>query len=118
MKEINFEEALDIALTQRQIDRASGRKMKRPTRKEVEEAFIETFELVGGIPRLAIWASKESNYGEFLKLYARLIPKEVSEEAGQVFIYESNVPPSALNKAPALTKIDEPEAADGPATEQ
>lgn len=105
MKEINFEEALDIALTQRQIDRASGRKMKRPTRKEVEDAFIETFELVGGVPRLAIWASKESNYGEFLKLYARLIPKEVSEEAGQIFIYESNVPPSALNKPAQIEQM-------------
>lgn len=105
MKEINFEEALDIALTQRQIDRASGRKMKRPTRKEVEEAFIETFELVGGVPRLAIWASKESNYGEFLKLYARLIPKEVAEEAGQTFIYESNVPPSALNKPAQIEQM-------------
>jgi hypothetical protein len=117
MKEINFEEALDIALTQRQIDRASGRKMKKPTRREVEEAFIETFELVGGIPRLAIWASKEGNYGEFLKLYARLIPKEVAEEAGQVFIYESNVPASPLNKAPVLTKIDDAEVGDDTSAE-
>lgn len=117
MNNLTFEEALDIALTQRQITIASGGRPKRPSRKEVEAAFIETFELVGGIPRLAMWANKESNYGEFLKLYARLVPKEEAEAAGQTFIYESNVPPSALNKAPQITKIDEPEVGDGPAAE-
>lgn len=117
MKEITFEEALDIALTQRQVNRATGGKTKVMTRKEVEQTFLETFELVGGVPRLAVWANNPANYGEFLKLYAKMIPKEVAEEAGQTFIYESNVPPSALNKPPAITKIDEPEASDGPAAE-
>lgn len=117
MNPITFEEALDIALTQRQMTLATGGKVKRPSRKEVEQCFLETFELVGGIPRLAMWANNPANYGEFLKLYAKMIPKEVAEEAGQTFIYESNVPPSALNKAPALTKIDEREDGDGPATE-
>lgn len=107
MKSISHEEALDIMLTQRQMTLATGGKIRRPTRKEVEAAFIETFELIGGIPRLAMWANKEANYGDFLKLYARLVPKEVSEEAGQTFIYESNVPPSALNKPAELTRIDD-----------
>jgi hypothetical protein len=106
MREINFDEALDIALTQRQIDRAQGAKRKRPSRAEVEQGFLEAFELVGGITRLAIWANKESNYGEFLKLYSKLVPKEVSEEAGQVFIYESAVPASGLNKPAAITHVD------------
>jgi hypothetical protein len=107
MKSLSFEEALDIALTQRQITLASGGKVRRPTRKEVEHAFMETFELVGGVPRLAMWANKEGNYGEFLKLYSRLFPKEVAEEAGSVFIYESNVPASGLNKPAELTRIDD-----------
>jgi len=105
MKEISFEEALDIALTQRQMTLATGGKVRRPTRKEVEAAFVETFELVGGVPRLAMWANKEGNYGDFLKLYARLIPKEVAEEAGQTFIYESAVPPSALNRPAQIEQI-------------
>lgn len=117
MREINFDEALDIALTQRQIKVAQGGRRIKPSRKEVEEGFLEAFELVGGITRLAIWANKESNYGEFLKLYSKLVPKEVAEEAGQTFIYQSNVPPSGLNKPAELTKIDEPEVGDGPATE-
>ncbi len=110
MKEISFEEALDIALTQRQVTLATGGKVKRPTRKEVEQTFLETFELVGGVPRLAVWANNPANYGEFLKLYAKMIPKEVAEEAGQTFIYQSNVPPSPLNRPAELTKIDEPGA--------
>lgn len=118
MKAITYEEALDIALTQRQITLASGGKVSRPTRKEVEQCFLETFELVGGVPRLAMWANNPANYGEFLKLYAKMIPKEVAEEAGQTFIYESNVPPSALNKPAELTKIDEPEVGDDPASKQ
>jgi hypothetical protein len=111
MKSISHEEALDIMLTQRQMTLATGGKLKRPTRKEVEAAFIETFELIGGIPRLAMWANKEANYGDFLKLYARLVPKEVAEDAGQNFVYVSNVPPSPLNKAPELTRIDDDAAA-------
>jgi hypothetical protein len=117
MREINFEEALDIALTQRQISLASGARRVRPSRKEVEEGFLEAFELVGGISRLAIWANNPANYGDFLKLYAKMIPKEVAEEAGQTFIYQSNVPASALNKGPVLTKIDDLEVSDGPAAE-
>lgn len=117
MKEITFEEALDIALTQRQMMVATGGKPRKISRKEVEQTFLETFDLVGGVPRLAVWANNPANYGEFLKLYAKMIPKEVAEEAGQTFIYESNVPPSALNKPAAVTKIDEPEVGDGPAAE-
>jgi hypothetical protein len=107
MKEINFEEALDIALTQRQLSLATGGKRVRPSRREVEEGFLEAFELVGGISRLAMWANNPANYGDFLKLYAKMIPKEVAEDAGQTFIYQSNVPPSALNKPAELTRIDD-----------
>lgn len=107
MKEINFEEALDIALTTRQIERAQGKRARKITRKEVQDAFLETFELVGGIPRLALWANNPANYGEFLKLYAKMIPKEVAEDAGQSIIYESGMPRSALNRPPETTRIDE-----------
>lgn len=116
MKSLTFEESLDIALTQRQISLASGGKTRKIKRAEVEEAFLEAFELVGGITRLAMWANNPANYGDFLKLYGKLIPKEVSEEAGQTFVYVSNVPTSPLNKTAAITKIDEREVSDGPAS--
>ena len=33
------------------------------SRKQIEQSFLETFELVGGVPRLASWANDEENYG-------------------------------------------------------
>lgn len=103
---MSFDEALDIALTQRQIANSQGKNPRKINRAEVEAGFLEAFELVGGVTRLAIWANNEKNYGEFLKLYSRLLPKEVDEKVKETFVYVSNVPPSPLNKAPALTKID------------
>lgn len=42
------------------------------SRKRVERAFLNAFELIGGVPRLALWA--DQNPTEFYKLYARLLP--------------------------------------------
>lgn len=117
MKPITLEESLDIALTQRQLTLASGGKVRKVQRREVEEAFLEAFELVGGISRLAMWANNPANYGDFLKLYSKMIPKEMAEDAGQTFVYMSNVPPSPLNKPAITTRIDEREVGDGPAAE-
>jgi hypothetical protein len=41
-------------------------------RKHVERAFLNAFELIGGVPRLVMWA--DQNPTEFFKLYARLLP--------------------------------------------
>ena len=38
------------------------------SRKQIEQAFLETFELVGGVSRLASWADDEENYKDFLIL--------------------------------------------------
>ena len=87
-------QALEQNLTSRQrnkIDRIWSR-------KQIEQAFIETFELVGGVPRLALWAAQEENYGEFLKLLMRLAPKEAMADMGHVIEYRSNVPQSPLSR--------------------
>lgn len=55
---------------------------KELKRKEVVRSFQEAFELIGGIPRLAIWGNDHP--GEFYKLYARLIPPAVQEVSGEV----------------------------------
>lgn len=71
------------------------------SRKEIEQALLETFELVGGIPRLAIWANDPANYGDFLKLLLKLAPKEqLGAVAGQILEYRSNIPQSPLNRPP------------------
>lgn len=68
------------------------------SRKMVEQGFLECFELIGGVPRLALWANDPENYGDFLKLLVKFAPKEVSQATGQVLQYHSNVPQSPLNR--------------------
>lgn len=96
MKSITYEEALDLSLTQRQVEIAAGvHRPRKITRKEVEANFLEVFELVGGVPRLALWAN--DNYGEFVKVMAKLLPKvELTSDQGAM-IYQSLVPQSQLN---------------------
>ncbi len=36
------------------------------------QALAEAFEIVGGVPRLALWADK--NYGEFAKILGKQVP--------------------------------------------
>tara|TARA_R110002167_G_scaffold312070_6_gene517793 strand:- start:330 stop:686 length:357 start_codon:yes stop_codon:yes gene_type:complete len=52
-----------------------------PSRKEVVMAFESAFHLVGGVPRLALWAHEHP--GEFYKLYGRLLPSQSSEALGE-----------------------------------
>ena len=72
--------------------------------------MLECFELVGGIPRLALWANDEKNYGKFLDLLMRLAPKEASAEIqGSTIEYVSNLGPSRI--------VREDEAVEGDASE-
>lgn len=56
----------------------SGRKKGTPNRVNVvaREAFQLAFSGIGGVERLQAWA--ERNEDEFFKLYARLIPVDVT----------------------------------------
>lgn len=100
------EESASAALRAR-LEERSRRLRNNPnvtritSRKIVEQGLLEAFELVGGVTRLAHWANKEENYGEFLKLLIKLAPREVQGEMATVIEYRSNVPPSPLNR-PAL----------------
>lgn len=51
------------------------------TRKDVVQAFTNAFELIGGTPRLALWA--HANEGDFYKLYSRLLPSQASSALGE-----------------------------------
>jgi len=98
MKTITFEEALEMSLTERQIQIAAGiHRPRKITRAEIERNFLEVFELVGGVPRLAMWANNEQNYGEFIKIVAKMLPKEALINDGMPMVYQSMVPPSQLN---------------------
>ena len=60
--------------------------------------MLETFAIVGGVNRLAAWASRDENYGKFLDLLLKLASKEALREMeGLVIEYRSLVPSSPLN---------------------
>lgn len=107
---VDFNLALQNQLTARQRRSDENRGVTRIwSRKQIEQAFLETFEMIGGVPRLAIWANDPENYGEFLKLLLKMAPKETGGAiAGQILEYRSNVPSSTLNR-PKVEEIAEGE---------
>ena len=106
---MDFDLALQQQLTERQRRKDARTGVERIfSRKQIEQAFIESFEMVGGIPRLAIWANKEENYGQFLNLLMRLAPKDMGGAIqGAVLEYRSNVPQSPLNRPKQEAKEEE-----------
>jgi hypothetical protein len=82
---------------------ANGEKVSVPrsphfTRKDVVTAFQQAFDLIGGVPALAIWGN--SNRTEFYKLYSRLLPSQASSALGEsnVIRLEMAVPPGPLDQ--------------------
>lgn len=53
---------------------------KQAQKQRVIQALAEAFEVVGGVPRLALWADK--NYGEFMKIIGKQIPVLVQNSIG------------------------------------
>ncbi len=51
------------------------------SRRDVVNAFQQAFELIGGVPRLALWAHEHET--EFYKLHARLLPSQSSSALGE-----------------------------------
>lgn len=101
MTEEDIQEQFDKSLSRNLQERkrlANESVQKLYSRRQMEQGFLECFELIGGVPRLAIWANDPENYGEFLKLLMKFAPKDATEQVGRVLNYQSNVPPSPLNK--------------------
>ena len=77
----------DLYLDMEPLSRiANGKSVRVPrsphfTRKDVVNAFQSAFELIGGVPRLALWAN--DNQSDFFKLYARLSPSQSSSALGE-----------------------------------
>lgn len=70
-------------------------------RRRVVSAFMDAFELLGGTPRLVSWAdASDENYGDFLKLYARLLPSQASTEidAAKERVIKHILPRSVLDE--------------------
>ena len=95
--------ALQNQLTDRQRRKDAKSNVDRLwSPKQIQNAFLESFEMVGGVPRLAIWANDPDNYEAFLKMLITLAPKGATallgEKTGDVIQYVSNVPASPLNR--------------------
>tara|TARA_R110000868_G_scaffold15596_4_gene70934 strand:- start:2876 stop:3265 length:390 start_codon:yes stop_codon:yes gene_type:complete len=50
-------------------------------RAQIVQAFDNAFHLIGGTPRLALWA--DENPKEFFKLYAKLLPSQSTSSLGE-----------------------------------
>ncbi len=103
-KETTPKETTDAFLDLRPLENLSNGKAvripKNPhfTRKDVVNAFQQSFELMGGIPRLALWGHE--NPDKFYPLYARLLPSQASSALGESnkMVIEMKVPNSPLDE--------------------
>lgn len=70
------------------------------SRKRVVQAFMDAFELIGGVPRLAVWANE--NPDNFYGLYARLLPSSTSQALGEAneMIVRHVLPRTELDQLP------------------
>lgn len=64
--------------------KTGGRKAGTPNKvsRQVKDNILEVFELTGGREAMAEWAAKEANRAEFYRLYAKLLPTEISGPDG------------------------------------
>ena len=67
-------------LTRMGMGRPPGSPNKTTT--SVKAALEEAFEKMGGVGALVEWGSKEVNRAEFYKLWAKLLPKDITLSGG------------------------------------
>ncbi len=80
-------------------------------RSDVVNAFTSAFELIGGIPRLALWAHE--NPGEFFKLYGKLLPSQSHsqiEQSGNVTVLFAGIQQGVLDGITVDSECNELEA--------
>jgi hypothetical protein len=67
-------EANMAALSEQKTIRIPRKANRR--KAQVVDALNDAFELIGGVPRLAVWA--DTNPSEFYRIWSKLAPKDVS----------------------------------------
>jgi hypothetical protein len=70
-------------------------KRKPLKREKIAQAYDDAFELIGGVPRLALFAHEDPK--EFYKLHARLIPAESKQQFDGEIRIVGFVQPTALD---------------------
>ncbi len=77
LKDLGLEEGVSKELTTLIERGLHSTKLAKPLKgAKAAESFQRAFEIIGGIPRLALWADK--NLGRFYTLYARMIPTTIN----------------------------------------
>lgn len=90
------DKTFEIIESQQKIPRVR-RKKDGFNRMDVVNAFQNAFHMMGGVPRLALWANQ--NPDKFYPLYARLMPStsiNITSE-GNKLVIEHTVPASPLD---------------------
>jgi hypothetical protein len=65
----------------------NGNKLPAPLRSQkAAKAFQQAFELIGGVPRLALWADR--NPDKFYPLYSKLVPQTAELEVRGEFKFD------------------------------
>lgn len=77
-------ESLDLLLKKGLYGARTPRELKS---KKAADAFQAAFDLIGGIPRLALWADK--NPTAFFSLYSKLIPSTVKADVNATIKIEA-----------------------------
>jgi len=76
----------------------AAKQPKRDAKIQIADAILEVFEIIGGVPRMALVADQHPL--EFLKIVSRLAPKDIyAHHSGEVRIIAA-LPPSALDDIP------------------
>lgn len=84
----------DVSRSTRQIARSLP---PAPRKQKLLNAMDETFDLIGGVPRLAVWA--DENPDDFYKLYGKTLPQQIQASIdGKIqCIIRPALPPSPLD---------------------
>ena len=93
-----YEQMSDALNAEAEAARKTVRLTRGVSRKKVAEAFQQSFDLIGGVPRLSYWAHE--NYGEFIKLYSKLMPAQSSRlmEDQEERVIKHVIPPTELDQ--------------------
>lgn len=89
-----------LATTAENTGRITVPRATNMSRKEVAETFLQAFQMIGGVPRLAMWANEHET--EFFKLFAKLLPSQslLDIQGSGELVIKHVVPRSPLDELP------------------
>jgi hypothetical protein len=94
-------EGLELALKSKKSLVTYSPSKKKADRDKIVQAMEETFELIGGVPRLALWANE--NPGKFYALWSRNASKEQNKTVtNNIRLIRPSIPPSPLDGDPSI----------------